>query len=197
MTAIQTVSAGVFAAILGLLIIPSTSHAFLGAGGGGDSFFFGTPTYSSQPKQELYVRSFGPGSPSPAYTYTQTPTYPTYNQPSQYQNYGYQNYGYQNYSYGQNYNNYYTQPVNYAQTSYAPYNYAPYYDYGYQNYSYTPSYNSGYNSNPSYGYTYSNQVPGTDLWGNDLCYWGEGYNNLPCDRDPHQWVYDAYSGSWY
>lgn len=167
-------------ALLGLVLAPVASYAFtIGAAGGGDSFIWGSPTYSSKPKEQLYVRSMGPGSASPSFTYAQNPSYPTY-QPVAYSypTYGYQNYGYQ-----------------YAMPTYQTYNYAPYYDWSYGGtggYSYGSSY-----SYPSYGYTYPNQVPGTDLWGNDMCYWGAGYNNFPCDRDPHQWVFDPYTSTYY
>ena len=48
---------------------------------------------------------------------------------------------------------------------------------------------------PNFGYT-AQPTGGRDLLGNDLCNWGD-YRGYPCSYDPHQWIYDPYTGSWY
>ena len=116
-------------------------------------------------------------------------------------------------SFGQNYSGYQAQPamnqrfnakfLNYNYI--APMNYAamPQYQQQYQmpqnNYSY-PQYSYQQYSQPSYGgygYGYAQPTGNQDFWGNQLCDWGYDYQGYPCDRDPHQWIYDPYTGSWY
>ena len=187
---------------------------FAGYGGGGGSFFFPT---SPTGRQELYVHSWGPSEPlnylSPAQQY---PTYQNYAQPqgSYYPQQYTQQYPQQ---YQQQTNPYLSQVSNPSfdayQSKFVNFNYvvpqmaampsfmsAP--SYGYSNTSYAlPSYTNSY-SNPSYGYSgyggYGGQpVQGTDFWGNQMCAWGSDYGNFPCDRDPRQYVYDPYTGTYY
>lgn len=54
----------------------------------------------------------------------------------------------------------------------------------------------------SYGYTggygYGAQQTGDyDLLGQPLCQWSDYNGRTPCSYDPHQWIYDPYTGSWY
>jgi hypothetical protein len=51
----------------------------------------------------------------------------------------------------------------------------------------------GYTVNP---YNYSIPTGDTDAFGNELCYW-EDYGRSSCDFNPHQWIYDPWTGSWY
>lgn len=62
-----------------------------------------------------------------------------------------------------------------------------------QSYSYDGGY-GGYGQ-PNFGYS-PQPTGGRDLLGNDLCNWGD-YSGYPCSFDPHQWIYDPYTGSWY
>jgi len=80
-----------------------------------------------------------------------------------------------------NYNSY-TMPQTYSYPQYAQYNYPQYSSYSYQ---------------PPYGGGYPQATGGKDLWGNQLCNWGSDYRGYPCDRDPHQWIYDPYTGTYY
>lgn len=36
-----------------------------------------------------------------------------------------------------------------------------------------------------------------DLIGQPLCEWYDYNGRTPCSFDPHQWIYDPYTGSWY
>ncbi len=48
---------------------------------------------------------------------------------------------------------------------------------------------------PSFGPSY---VTGDyDMLGTPLCQWYDYNGRTPCAYDPHQWVYDQYTGSWY
>lgn len=40
-------------------------------------------------------------------------------------------------------------------------------------------------------------VGGHDIWGDPLCNWGSGYYGYSCYQDPHQWIFDSYTGQWY
>lgn len=74
--------------------------------------------------------------------------------------------------------------------------------YGYQNYG-----ASNYGSypqmmyDPFYGYSAafgpSYATGDYDLLGTPLCQWYDYNGATPCAYDPHQWVYDQYTGSWY
>lgn len=107
-----------------------------------------------------------------------------------YSSYWYEeSYSYDYYSSGQHYqyDPYYYQP--YAQPMY-------YYEptYYYQGAYYPqPSYSYGGGVNP---HSYSIPTGDTDALGNELCYW-EDYGRSSCDFNPHQWVYDAWTGTWY
>ena len=69
--------------------------------------------------------------------------------------------------------------------------------YAYSSPAYDPSYASfsGYYTN--YPYSYGQYTGNSNLFGTPLCNWGGGYNGYACDRDPHQWVYDPYTSTWY
>lgn len=73
----------------------------------------------------------------------------------------------------------------------APYNQP---QYGYNSYSYQPHYlpvqAGGYGGYPQ-------PTGNTDFFGKQLCNWGSDYQGYPCDQDPHQWIYDPYTGNWY
>lgn len=187
-------------------------YGFLGFGGGGDSFLFGNRP--SAPRQELYVHSWGLTDPAPNYLQQQNQYTTSYYQP-QNSGYGYNSYGaqfanpyfsqYGNQYLGSNgYQNVMPQFVNYIaapntmsvpgmNTSYGTPSYQNYSYPSYQQYSYSEP---QYTSYGSYGYGAA-PTGGKDFWGNPMCNWGADYGNFPCDRDPHQWVYDPYSGSWY
>jgi hypothetical protein len=130
-------------------------------------FFFPCGTGYGAPREQLVVYSFGPGMSGPSY-------------------------GYPNYYAG------------YFQPMYQPSYYQPSYQLAYQTYYepayfYEPSYYPHY-SYGSYGpgQSYAPQpTGGTDFWGNQLCNWGPGYGGYPCDRDPHQWIFDPYTGTYY
>lgn len=66
-------------------------------------------------------------------------------------------------------------------------------------YSY-PEYNSSYAPYSNYYTTYPQQNMGytgdTNVFGSQLCNW-QGYGRSDCSFNPHQWVYDPYSGTWY
>ena len=99
----------------------------------------------------------------------------------------------ESYSYGYGgydqsyYNSYYydpyVQPVYYQPVSYYPSTY--YYP--------QPSYYYGGGVNPN---SYYVPTGDTDALGNELCYW-EDYGRSSCDFNPHQWVYDSWTGTWY
>ena len=176
---------------------------FMGYGGGGDSFLF--PNAGNAPRAELYVHSWGPTTPTQQGfgmgTYRPAYTAHAMQYPAQYA-YAAPMYSHQSYI-----NNFQLQQFTPTQ-QYAPYNYAGgqmpytyaqpnYVNYANPTYSYTPSYSYGYDTY-SYGGGYYPQPAGTkDFWGNPMCNWGSDYGNFPCDRDPHQWVQDPYTGSWY
>jgi hypothetical protein len=119
-------------------------------------------------------------APQPSYSYslnapgfyTGYPSYNMYSQPMYY-DYGYYS-GYQNYSY-----NYYP---TYSYPTYNTYN--PYYD-PYD--AYFPS------TQLSYGYPTGDAVP----WlGGEMCYYPD-YGRSPCAFDPHQPIYDVWTGTYY
>jgi hypothetical protein len=63
----------------------------------------------------------------------------------------------------------------------------------YDQYSYGGGY-GGYGQ-PNFGYS-PQPIGSRDLLGNELCNWGD-YRGYPCSYDPHQWIYDPYTGDWY
>ena len=76
---------------------------------------------------------------------------------------------------------------------------------GYGNSGYMPS--SG-QTGPAYGsdcsYPYFNcprsgyGITRSYPWGDyTSCYWGADYGYYSCNEDPHQWLYDPYSGEYY
>lgn len=71
--------------------------------------------------------------------------------------------------------------------SYSSYGY-DWYGYGYDSYGY-----GGYGVNPNTPHYYTGD---RDALNNELCYWAD-YGRSPCDFNPHQWVYDPYTGTWY
>ncbi len=91
---------------------------------------------------------------------------------------------------------YYPQQQYYPQSSYSSYSYNTAH---YPSYSY-PQYDSSYAPYSDYYTTYPQQNRGftgdTDAFGNQLCYW-QGYGRSDCSFNPHQWVYDPYTGTWY
>lgn len=85
-----------------------------------------------------------------------------------------QSYGMGGYSnYGGGYNTGYANYGSYPQISYDPY-------YGYSA-AFGPSYPTG----------------DYDLLGTPLCQWYDYNGATPCAYDPHQYVYDQYTGTWY
>jgi len=118
-----------------------------------------------------------------------TNTYPSYQQPrtSQYT---------PQYQSAPQPNFYYTYPpVN--QVRYTP---SSSYQYGNgSTYSY-PTYDSSYAPYSNYYTQYPQQNLGytgdRDALGTPLCDW-QGYGRSDCSFNPHQWVYDPYSGTWY
>lgn len=132
-----------------------------------------------------------------------------------YEQYGYEEYGYEEY-YGQS--AYYEQPTYYYQqpTYYYEepwYGYEPTYYYEQPTYNYyQPFYyeQPTYYQQPTYNYYQPTYYSGggvnpntphyptgdRDALGNDLCYWAD-YGRSSCDFNPHQWIYDPYTGTWY
>lgn len=204
----------VIVAISGLLI-PQISFAW----NDGGSFFFPTQYNSAytQPQEQLVVYAFGPTSPSsyntnaigsyqPGYTHNGT-SYPSQSQFAPQQPMYMNTNPYQSGSYNTMQNtNVYNYPAQFSYTSQPSYqaqypmnNYGGYSSggYGSGNSSYESGYGygGGYGSHSSGGYG----VPtgGTNFWGTPLCNWGYDYKGYPCDRDPHQWVFDPHTGSYY
>jgi|GEM_PF-2039072 len=182
-----------------------------------DSFFFPSPNNSvyTQPQEQLIVYAFGPSSypqsqPSyygyqPGYSYNGN-NYPAqqsyYTQPQMGGTPNY--YGMQN-SFPMN-GDFTSKFLNYTyiapQTSqYGGFGggYGQSYGGGYTNYYPQNSYSSygGGSYGGSYPYTYAEPTGSKDFWGNDLCNWGSDYQGYPCQRDPHQWIHDPYTGAWY
>ena len=194
-------------AIISFLIVvgfsvPATTYA-----SSGNSFFLPAQnSYAySQPREQLVVYAFGP-TQYPQYQqayYTYQPgyqyggqTYPAQvSYPSQYQNqFARLNGKFNNYTYiaPQTMQNASTPSyANYSYPQYQPYNSYP------QNYGYAQPQYSSY-SYPSYGYGGYPQPTGeTDLLGHQLCNWASDYQGYPCDQDPHQWIHDPYTDTWY
>ncbi len=198
-----------FLVVIGFTI-PATTYASTG-----DSFFF--PTTQQGPHEQLVVYAFGPSQPPrqnsyPSYqpqnqqynpyanTYGQqsynpyTPNYASNNFPQMFQNV-YPNFSTFNSKFV---NNTYIAPqvMQYASTpnSYSNYSY-PQSNYGYQPQQQYQS--PSYTSYGGYGGGYAQPTGMTDFFGNHLCNWGSDYQGYPCDRDPHQWVQDTYTGEWY
>ena len=69
----------------------------------------------------------------------------------------------------------------------------------YYGYSY-PEYDPSYEWYSNYYTTYPQQNLGytgdSDAFGSQLCYW-EDYGRSDCSFNPHQWVYDPYTGTYY
>jgi hypothetical protein len=166
----------------------------------------GYATYGQQYGQPMYGQraNSGYGQPMPMYQNYGRPQYS--NQPM-YQNYNAGDpYGYQQAVYGQNQGyavpaGYYQGTPNYYQQNGARFQpQASGYVYPAQGLSYPPS--TGTNPNCSYPY-YSCPNLGYGVvrpypWGdNTRCYWGADYGYNSCESDPHQYVYDPYSGEWY
>lgn len=206
-----------FLAVVGFST-PATTYAW-----GGDSFFFPTSGYSG-PREQLVVYAFGPSS-APSYNTMQTGTYQPGYSTTNGQHYPAQ-YSYAQPSYAMPHNMYTSEDMafqNYGQFNSKFFNYTPVvvnnmipqqYTYpqpSYQQYSPQsasampwrdgyPSYSGPYGSSyGSYGYSggYGQSTGMKDFWGNDLCNWGSDYAGYPCDRDPHQWIQDPYTGAWY
>lgn len=189
----MTLTKSAFIGIISFIVIVGFSTPFTTYAWGGDSFFF--PTSAQGPHEQLVVYAFGPTSPNTSY-YTYQPAYTYNNQyyPSQktYPSYG-------NPAMGPIFNSKFANYVNVAPQYYGGQSYSqPNYHPMQNSYSY-PQYSSFSYTQPSYGYSgsYAQPTGGTDFWGNQLCNWGADYQGYPCDRDPHQWIQDPYTGSWY
>ena len=204
--------------------VPATTYAY---GDAGNFFFpTAQNSVYSQPREQLVVYAFGPSSP-PSYNTPQIGSYqPGYTTTSGMHNpaqYSYANLYASNASnyfpqmFQQSYPNFSTFNSKFVNNTYiAPqvmqYGSTP--GMGYSNYSYPqtnygfPQYQPQYSSQQypsytsydydSYGYGgYAQSTGEKDFWGNDLCNWGDGYAGYPCDRDPHQWIHDPYTDTWY
>lgn len=181
-------------------------------------FFWPYGTGMGAPREVLTVHSWGPteppayhsmsGAPSPWQTIYPQQTYPTYpTQPQQYAMPGY-NQPYYQPTYNQPQYMPQVQPQYIPQNSFVPQQYqyyTPQINYGYQypqtNYGGLPAQAGGYGyQQPTYyggGYGgYGTPDGGTDIWGNPSCNWGD-YQGYSCGTDPHQWIYDPYSGEYY
>ncbi len=93
----------------------------------------------------------------------------------------------------------YTYQSSYAY-SYPSYAYSyPSYSYSYPSYNYSyPTYQNNYYDTYSYNYSGGNSY-GSNYWWDDpnyYCYSGYGCYPMPVD-DPHQWIYDHWTGNWY
>jgi hypothetical protein len=127
------------------------------------------------------------GYTQPSYNYSQ----PSYNTPS----YNTPSYTYPNYGYGSN-------PTYYDQYNYYPYTNTQKDPNSYPRYwPAHPEYDDSYawfsNYYQDYPNTYGVYTGNTDLFGTPLCDWSSGYKGYDCSYDPHQWVYDPYTGTWY
>jgi hypothetical protein len=125
--------------------------------------------------------------------------YPGYNspviysvQPTYQQSYGYQ--------YPQQYNYYTPQYQQYGQQYY----YQPQYQQQSQSQQQYQQYQSSYYAPQQYvvnsnnpPYTGSYPTGDRDPIGNQLCYYPSYGARYSCDSDPHQWVYDYWTGTWY
>lgn len=161
-------------------------------------FFWPYGTGIGAPREVLTVHSWGPtqapayhsmsGAPSPWQTIYPQQTFPTFQQP-------YQQYPQYQQPYAQPQQQSFFQPI-YTFPQFVPqqYNYhTPQLNYGYQQPQYMPSYSYGYGG--GYG-GYGQPDGGTDIWGNPSCNWGD-YRGYGCSYDPHQWIYDPYTGTYY
>lgn len=151
-------------------------------------------------KEVLTVHSWGP-TVSPSYhtnsgdpyqvSYPQMPQLGTsYQYPSYQPSYQYPSYQpmYQPSYYQQPQ---YYQPQYYPQYSYPQSSYYPYSQGGlYQPTVMPPSPTQLAGITPQ-------PVGGHDIWGDPLCSWGSGYYGYSCYQDPHQWIFDPYTGQWY
>lgn len=89
---------------------------------------------------------------------------------------------YQQQSYGGGYNSYY-----------GNYGYGSGYggNYGYPQMMYDPYFGASAAFGPAY------PTGDYDFAGTPLCQWYDYNGRTPCAYDPHQWVYDQYTGTWY
>lgn len=169
----MTIKNILFTALLVLIALPisASAQSYGGYYNSPQGFFFPYGTGIGAPREVMTVHAWGP---------TQAPSYHSMNAPQ------------------------YSQPMYFPQQQYPTYQqpmyqqhqptyYQPQYSYAPQNYYMPQNY-----ARPPQSYSYSPQpTGGTDLWGTPLCSWGADYMGYPCDRDPHQWIFDPYSGSWY
>lgn len=166
------------------LALPVVVDAYCG---GGDSFFWPSPCNAiyQKPREQLVVYAFGPSSPPryqevknyyPSAYNSMASIAPGYYQPS--------------FPYGYGYQQPYVQPFQ----SYQPYFGAPFMGYEYAGYGYGATYGASYGSYGGYGPMQTNDY---DALGNPLCQWGGFPTASPCSFDPHQPVYDVYTGTYY
>ncbi len=175
---------------------------------------YSNPSYSYSYPSYSYTPSYSPTYAPTMYNNYPPQNYSTYSQPS----YGYNSHPSYNSapSYGYNSQPAYSNYPSYGNNSYPSYNNYPSYNYGNTSYNYPSqnyysAQNYGYGpSRPDYDphtapwsnyYTMYPQVPhqytgDSDAFGAPLCDWA-GYGRSDCSFDPHQWVYDPYSGTWY
>lgn len=142
-------------------------------------FFWPYGTGIGAPREVLTVHAWGP---------TQAPSYHSMNSASPWQTMDFSPPQYQQQQYPQ-----FFQPLN-TYPQYVPQqyqSYTPQLNYGYQQPQYMPSYGYG-----GYGGGYGMPDGGRDIWGNPSCNWGD-YRGYGCGYDPHQWIYDPYSGTYY
>ena len=83
-------------------------------------------------------------------------------------------------------------PIYYPNQSYGQYG-SQSYGSGYSNYGYSTSHGGGYGS----PFGYAQPTGDYDLIGQPLCQWYDYSGRTPCSFDPHQWIYDPYTGTWY
>jgi hypothetical protein len=100
-------------------------------------------------------------------------------------------------SYGQGYNGGYNGGYTgggYTGGGYSNYDYS---NYGYSSYGSYPQmmYDPYFGYSAAFGPSYP--TGDYDLLGTPLCQWYDYNGATPCAYDPHQWVYDQYTGSWY
>jgi len=138
------------------------------------AFIVGVPLFAEAFGYAGYPQAYG-GAPHVFAPYTYVNNYPygnagTYQYPMQASSYSYTYPSYM-YSYPQ------------YQTGYSQ---SGYYQPNYQPVSYSPNY--GYGGYPAYASSY--------MSGDEYCY--SGYGCYPFYvADPHQWVYDYWTGTWY
>lgn len=89
-----------------------------------------------------------------------------------------------------------TFPV-YQQQSYGMGHSGGYTGYGYSSYGSYPQmmYDPYFGYSAAFGPAYP--TGDYDLVGQPLCQWYDYNGHTPCNYDPHQWIYDPYTGTWY